>query len=123
MITRKVVVAAVLLIFLVIGVPFIFKGHIGCVIDPSTGITNYIKKNKYEPLIPPRSSDGAGTIIEIIDGKETIIATPEECLDPNKVPPATINISILSGYIKSSQKDALVFEIPKLTKEFDLTFI
>lgn len=76
-------------------------------------LRSYITKELFTPFIPPRSGDGAGTIISFDSrGVETIVASVENCFSPLTVIPHQETILVLQNQLDLSNDDKIALSLP-----------
>lgn len=100
----------------------------GCITDESvqtkslTPLVQFMEQNGFTAFNPPRSGDGAGTIIQFNPQKEESVVFPAgKCFPLTPVPRVTNQVALLEAAYTLTSDNRLEFSLPLLAKqEIDL---
>lgn len=105
----------------VLGAVFAIVLFAGCTTDAEimknarSPLTTYIEDNGFTPFNPPRSGDGAGTIIQFnSQNEESIVFDAKKCFPRTSVPMKTKNIATLEHEYTLGSDSKLELSLPVL---------
>ena len=77
--------------------------------DAESQLESYLRSAKFTLFVPPRDGDGAGSIVSFNERREeSIVASPAECFNPDRVAPATQRVGVLDSDYELTTKDKIV---------------